>query len=485
MQIAKKYELVPLGRIVPATRNARTHSDEQVAQIRASFREFGVLSPCLVDENYNLLAGHGRLMAARAENLSEINCVVVEGLTDIQKRAYLIADNKMSLNAGWSEDVLRLELEELQELDFNVELTGFSEAEVAKLLSDGADAADDAPALDAEPERPIITQPGDLWQLGVHRLLCGDATDRTAVERLMDGKKAHLVFTDPPYGVEYTGSYAPGSKQWDMILGDDKQGDDLLATLLIPAFKNLAAFTHDDAAFYIWHASSTRREFEDAMTAAGLIEKQNIIWVKNNFQIGHTDYHWGHEPCIYAQKAGQTARFFGDRANSTVWRATLRTRKGAETTVKGGVVVTDGVGGQIFVCDKAPKGKKIRHIRAKEQDAIRLCGESKTGSAWEISKETDIRHPTQKPVELAIRAIGNSTQAGEIVLDLFGGSGSTLIGAEITGRAAYLTELDPKYCDVIVSRYIERKGGSGAAAHVQRGGKTLSFDEASREADRG
>jgi DNA modification methylase len=294
----------------------------------------------------------------------------------------------------------------------------------------------------------------------------------------MAGEKAQMVNTDPPYGVEYTGGVG---KTWDIIKSDDKTGDDLMANLLLPAFKNYVEHTEDEAAFYIWHASSTRRDFEDAMTAAGIVEKQYIIWVKNNFQMGHADYHWGHEPCFYAEKAGHSAHFYGDRTQRTTWKAVLRDADGTATVLTGGVVLTDGAGGKIFINDKPPKGKKVRYIRLSEGRSVCLYPEGKASTAWEIARETGIEHPTQKPVELAVRAIDNSTQPGDLVLDFFAGSGSTLIGAEMTGRRAYVIELDPRYCDVIINRYVRFTNNVGVTC--QRNGEELQYVKLKAEND--
>lgn len=429
--------------------------DKEYEKLKRSIQEFGYVEPIVWNRaTGNVVGGHQRLKVLKDMGFSRINCVVVD--MDLQReKALNLALNKV--NGAWDEQLLANLIGELNDGIFDVTLTGFDAAEIEDLLQgtdpDSAD-EDDYSAVkdDAEADEGApVSRYGDIWLLGRHRLMCGNSTDRADVERLMDGKRANLVFTDPPYGVEYTGGVG---KTWDMIKADNKQGDDLYSNLLIPAFKNLYEFAADDAAFYIWHASSTRREFEDAMTAVGLIERQYLVWVKNNFQMGHADYHWGHEPCFYANKAGQSVRFFGDRTNQTVWRIAARTPDGFETTVTGGVVVTDGAGDQIFIAEKAPKGKKIRSVRLKNGANLRLYSDDATGSAWEISKETGFEHPTQKPVLLAVRAINNSSMIGEIVLDLFGGSGSTMIAAEQTQRKGYTMEIDPRYCDVIVNRYI-------------------------------
>ena len=268
----------------------------------------------------------------------------------------------------------------------------------------------------------------------------------------MAGEKAQLVHTDPPYGV----SYVTQSGKFDMIKNDDKTGDDLLSTLLVPAFKEYVRATDPDAAFYIWHASSTRRDFEDAMLAAGLMEKQYIIWAKPAPVLGHADYQWSHEPCFYGEKAGQHAHFYGDRTQRTVWMATIHSRAAIAASLAGGVVLTDGKGSKIYVSAKTPKGKKLRYVRvADEGQTVDLQPDSTVSTVWEIGRESKTIHPTQKPLEIPIRAINNSSKPGDLVLDFFGGSGSTLIAAEKTGRRCNTIELDPKYCSAIIDRYIE------------------------------
>jgi len=434
-----EIQQIAIEKIHPYERNPRKN-DGAVGAVAESIRRYGFLVPLVISPAGEIVAGHTRYKAAQKLGLATVPCVIADELTKEQMRAFRLADNKTSEIAAWDLELLELELADLSQ---DMAAFGFD-------LPDGGSQDGGSEDEPVEPEQPAVARPGELWSLGGHRLLCGDAASRDDVKRLMGGETAHLVFTDPPYGVGYTGGEG---YEWDMIQGDGRHGDDLMAGLLIPSFKNLVEFARDDAAFYIWHASSTRREFEDAMVAAGLMEKQYLIWVKNQFQLGHADYHWGHEPCFYACKAGQSARFFGDRANQTVWRAALRAGKGTEVSLAGGVKVTDGNGGQIFLRERAPKGAKTRHIRVKGEEAVLLCGEGKASTAWEVSRETGYGHPTQKPVELAARAIGNSSLAGETVLDPFGGSGTTLVACEQLGRKCRMMEIDPRYCDAIVRRY--------------------------------
>ena len=299
-------------------------------------------------------------------------------------------------------------------------LSGYTEDEIANLLTAIAgDGDSEADGVDDEVPPPQIpmSRPGDLWLLGEHRVICGSATDRATVERLMDGKLAHCVFTDPPYGV----SYVSQSGKFEMLENDNLTEDSLVQELILPAFRHAVAFTIDDAAFYIWHSSSRRQDFYYAMTAAGLLERQTIIWAKNGIALGHADYQWAHEPCFYCSKGENAPRFFGDRAQHTVWRVTRRESGTMETTISGGITITDGAGSKMHITEKPPKDKKSRYLRVEKGKGVYLYSEGKENTLWEVNRETGTEHPTQKPVELAQRAIENSTQEGEIVLDLFGG----------------------------------------------------------------
>ena len=511
MKIVKKK----LSDLKRAQQNIRIHPEKQITEYIRSLNKNGQLKPLVIDENNIIWIGNGLFEAMSKRGDTEAFCLVKEGMTEADKKKMMMADNRIfDLGAddmiafdafvfelkddldipGFDEDILKSFIRDAEKNDdFLLEYGLTSQDQIntsnnnksinKDLINKEEYWPDNSPDDEESETTPVdqwddacvipdapITIPGDIWYLGRHRLMCGDATVRSSMQQLMSEDRAHLVFTDPPYGVEYTGGFG---KAWEMITNDDKKGDNLLLSLLIPAFKNLAEFALDEAAFYIWHASTTRRDFDDALIAAGLIERQYIIWVKNSFQLGHADYHWGHESCYYAHKAGQTVQFYGDRTQQTVWRAVLRSVSGLETTVKGGIVITDGAGGKIFISDKAPAGKKFRSIRCKEHDIIKLYSENKMTTAWAVSKETKLEHPTQKPVELAIRAIKNSSKVGDIVMDAFGGSGTTLIAAELTGRNARLMEIDPKYCDVIVGRYERITGRTDG--YCIRDGKKMAY----------
>jgi DNA modification methylase len=397
--MAKRIELWPVDRLRPYERNARTHSAEQVAQIAASIVEFGFTNPILVDSSDGIIAGHGRLTAAQGLGLRTVPVVVLDHLSERQRKAYILADNQLALNAGWDTDLLRGELQDLAELDFDLTLIGFSDDELADLLPDIEELPPEDADADAVPEPPVdpVSKPGDVWLLGKHRVMCGDSTSLTEVERLMDGKKADMVFTDPPYGVSYTDSLGRSIKNDELTDGD-------LQEFLQDAFASAVAASIADAPWYVWHASRYQREFENALNACDVKVKQQIIWVKGEGvdgtaqvkapAIGRSDFRWLHEPCFYASSGNPFNA--GDRKTTTVWTVSRPT----------------------------------------------------TGTV----------HPTQKPIPLIEIALDNSAKSKAIVLDLFGGSGSTLIACEKTSRQARLMELDPRYCDVIVKRWQQFTG---------------------------
>jgi DNA modification methylase len=390
--LAKHLEHWPLDKLVPFATNPRTHSDAQVAQIAASIREFGFTNPILVDTNAGILAGHGRLLAALKLSLPEVPVIVLDHLSETQKRAYIIADNKLALNAGWDDDRLRLELVALKEQDYDLDLIGFDDEELARLLC-AQDAATGLTDEDAVPEilETPVSAPGDLWVLGDHRVLGADATVRADVARLMGGDTADLVFTDPPYNVDYEGYTEDRLK-----IKGDRMSAEQFQRFLQDTFSSYRAIVKPGASLYLCHASSWQREFQSALEQADFEVRCQIIWAKNTFAWGFGRYKFQHEPIFYAHVAGQKDSWYGDKSQSTLWE------------------------------EKKPAANRI--------------------------------HPTAKPVELVERALINSSKAGDIVVDLFGGSGSTLIGCQRRGRRARLMEIDPKYADCIVRRWQEYVG---------------------------
>lgn len=474
-------KLVDPKDLVGNPRNPNQHPKDQIKLLAHIIQSQGWRAPITVsNQSGYVVRGHGRLAAALEFGAECVPVDYQNYSNEAEEWADLIADNRLSELSEIDNVKIADLLAEMDTGEVPIILSGYDEDEIENLLAaiagDGDSEADGVDNEQPPPQIPM-SKPGDLWLLGDHRVICGSATDRDTVKRLMNGKLAHLVFTDPPYGV----SYVSQSGKFEMLENDSLTNDELVQKLILPAFRNMAEFTIPDAAFYIWHASSTRQDFYYAMTAAGLTERQMLVWAKNGIALGHAHYQWAHEPCFYASKGENAPRFFGDRAQHTVWRVTRRTSGEMETVISGGVTVTDGEGSKMFITEKPPKDKKSRYLRVEKGKGVYLYCEGKQNTLWEVNRESGAEHPTQKPVELATRAIENSTQEGEIVLDLFGGSGTTLIGAELTHRTAYLTELDPKYVDVIVSRYARITGN--VAGICVRDGKEIPYAQLKQEND--
>lgn len=482
-------DMVPIGKVVPNPGNPNTHPPKQVELLAAIIRGQGWRKPITVSRRSGFVTcGHGRLLAAQHMAASAVPVEYQEYATEAEEYADLMADNRLAELSKMDVSMLVDMLQEMDTGEIPLEMSGYTQEDLQELL-DALGGVDDTENNGQDNVKPIqnipMTHAGDIWYLGQHRLICGDSTKPETLERLMEGDRAQLVNTDPPYGISLDGGGGHGKRQKNqlkvngMIENDELTDDDLMAKLLIPAFKNAVKYAKEDAAFYIYHATDTRRDFEDAMTAAGLIEKQYLIWLKNNHNLSGTDYLRDFEPIFYAEKAGHTARWFGDRSNNTCWKITLRSDDGMATTLSGGVVVTDGEGGKAFVSDKIPKGKKIRYMRLQDGGSVYLYPENKQGAIFEVARDSQTIHPTQKPVELAVRAIINSSDVGDVVLDLFGGSGFTLIGAEETGRQARLVELSPGYCDGIIRRYVAFTGNRGVTC--LRDGKEYTYEKLNEE----
>jgi site-specific DNA-methyltransferase (adenine-specific) len=402
---AKRIEMWPLDRLVPYERNARTHSPEQVAQIVASIQEFGFTNPLLVDGNDGILAGHGRLAAAKDMGLAEVPVIVLDHLTPTQRRAYILADNQLALNAGWDMEMLSVELGELGELGFDLSLLGFDDEQLAEIAPnvnqmppDEQGDPDDVPEPPADP----ITKPGDLWLLGKHRVMCGDSKSLTEVERLMGGGLADLLLTDPPYNVALGMDETPEeakkrNRRTDgLTIENDKMKDEDFRQFLRDVYYAADSVMNAGAVFYVWHADSEGYNFRGAAKDVGWRVRQCLVWNKSSLVMGRQDYQWKHEPCLYGWKEG-AAHFWGsDRSQATV----------------------------------------LDFIKPSRND----------------------EHPTMKPLELFQYQVENSSKKGGVVLDLFGGSGTTLIACEKTSRQARLMELAPRYCDVIVKRWQQFTG---------------------------
>lgn len=389
-----KIESVSIESLIPYINNARTHDDAQVTQIASSIKEFGFNNPILIDEDNGIIAGHGRLMAARKLGIVEVPIIRLSHLTEAQRKAYILADNRIALNSGWDNELLSLELQDIKD-DIDLSLIGFTEDELNALLNpvELTDGLTDEDAVPDVPDEPI-TKLGDIYKLGNHRLMCGDSTSIDAVEKLMDGQKADLLHTDPPYNVDYDNSSRPKpGKALGKIQNDTMDGESFYE-FLRSAFTAAYTALKNDSSVYIWHASAEQINFTKAMIDAGFSYTQQIIW-KKPMLLGKGRYQWAHEPCLFGVKG--SPYFTDDRKKTTVW----------------------DFGGY-------DKSKNV--------------------------------HPTQKPIFIPEEAINNSSKQGSNVLDLFGGSGSTLIACEKLGRTNFTMELDPRYCDVIVKRWEDFTG---------------------------
>ena len=412
------YKALSVASLIPYARNARTHSDEQVAQIAASIREFGFINPVIVDGDKGIIAGHGRVLAARKLGLKEVPALEVASLTEAQRQAYILADNKLALNAGWDTDLLKVEIQDLKLADFNLDVIGFSADELNALLAEKTEGLTDPDEV-PEVQENAISVLGDTWVMGKHRLRCGDSTSATDVEALLAGVKPHLMVTDPPYGVEYDPNWradaanrpgkAPGSfggaKVASGLVKNDDKADWREAWALFPG----------DVA-YVWHAGLYAGTVADSLTACDFKLRSQIIWAKSNFAIGRGDYHWQHEPCWYAVR--DKGHYGGDRKQTTLWKI-----------------------------DKPQK--------------------SETG------------HGTQKPVECMKRPIENNSSPGQAVYEPFSGSGTTIIAGEMTGRSVYAMELNPPYVDVAIKRW---QDFTGQKAVHEATGRTFDELKAEREA---
>ena len=450
---ARYVEAFPIKDLILNVKNPRGHGDRDIKAVMASIKHYGWTNPILVQEGSNVVvAGHGRIQAALRMGLTEAP-VIFLAMTDQDAKAYTIADNRTAELSDWDLPILKDNLADLEGTGFDIGLTGFTPEELDRLFDWDSKTENDPDAIPTA-GGPAIAKLGDLWCLGDHRILCGDSTDPNVWQRLMAGRKAAVVFTDPPYGVAYEAQ----SGKHDAIKNDALEHADL-TEFLWRVFKNLMAHADDVAAFYIWHASSTRQDFSHALTTAGLTEQQYLIWVKPAPVLGHDDYQWAHEPCFYAAKAGHRPKWHGDRAQPTVWRFSPVTAEGIVATVGRGLTLLAGPH-TLHLTTQTPKTKKNRTLRIPENGKPVLIdiGNHPNGSAWEVSRDSQTEHPTQKPTELAMRALRNSSQYGDIVVDAFLGSGSTLMGAEVLGRTCYGTELEPKYVDLIVRRWEQFTG---------------------------
>ena len=383
--------------LIPYINNSRTHSDEQVAQIAASIKEFGWTNPILVDGDNSIIAGHGRLLAARKLGYKEVPTIELADLTETQKKAYIIADNRLALNAGWDNELLTIELNDLLADGFALELLGFDPKELDALLEpEVMQGLTDEDAVPDVPDEPA-TKLGDIYQLGNHRLMCGDSCSVTDMEKLCDGQLVDMWLTDPPYNVAVQGgNHGDPERKNGLKILNDKMPDEEFRQFLRDAYVTADLVMKPGAVFYIWHADSEGYNFRGAAKDAGWAVRQCLIWKKSSIVMGRQDYHWKHEPCLYGWKEGAGHLWSTDRKQTTI---------------------------------------------------LEFDRPSKNGE-----------HPTMKPVALFEYQMLNNTKGADIVLDSFGGSGTTMLAAEKHGRHARLMELDPKYCDVIVKRWEDFTG---------------------------
>lgn len=407
-------QLVSLDKLVPYVNNARTHSPEQIGKLRSSLREFGFINPVIIDRDFGIIAGHGRVLAAREEGITEVPCVFVDHLTEAQKKAYIIADNRMALDAGWDEELLRVEIEALQAEAFDLALTGFGDDELADLLGAEEDEVkDDDYDLTEALEKAAFVEKGDVWVVGKHRLYCGDATNADDVSKLMDGHRANLIVTDPPYGVSF-------KSKSGLTIQNDSMKDEEFYDFLRKAFDNMVAHMESGGAVYVFHADTEGLTFRKAFVDAGFHLAGVCIWAKNSLVLGRSDYQWQHEPVLYGFLQNGKHRWYSDRKQTTIWNF-----------------------------DKPKR---------------------------------NANHPTSKPLDLLAYPIGNSSQENSIVLDTFGGSGSTLMACEQTGRICYTMELDEKYASVILRRYVDDTGNADGV-YVIRGDRQIPYSELVKEVE--
>jgi DNA modification methylase len=402
------YQLIDVDKLIPYVNNSRTHTDEQITKIMSSIKEFGFLNPILITEDNVITAGHARLIASQRLGLKQVPCIKENYLTPAQRKAYVIADNRLALDSGWDEELLAVELEGLSDLGFDLSLTGFDEKELSNLFkSDEAEIEDDDYDLTEALEKAAFVEYGDRWIVGRHVLVCGDATNPDDVNKLMDGKRANLLLTDPPYGVSFTSSSG-------LKIKNDSLKNEEFYQFLLKAFKNMVDHCEPGASAYCFHADTEGLNFRTAFHDAGLHLAGCCIWVKDSLVLGRSDYQWQHEPVLYGFLQNGKHSWYSDRKQTTIWNF------------------------------KKPKRNE--------------------------------NHPTSKPLDLLAYPITNSSQENAIVVDTFGGSGSTLMACELANRICYTMELDEKYASVILRRYVENTNDVEGVYCIRDGVKYIYSD---------
>ena len=410
---AKDYPMAPVDKFIPYANNARTHSKEQINKLRSIYRGIGYGDPVEVDENFTILSGHGRVEAAKAEGMKELPYVMLTGMTEAEKKAYILAVNRSALDAGWDEELLSVEIEALQDMGFDMSLTAFDEKELAALYAGDDESKDDDFDLSAALEKASFVEPGDVWTVGRHRLMCGDATKAEDVQKLMDGTRANLIVTDPPYGVSFKSSSG-------LTIQNDSIKNEEFYSFLLSAFKNMADVLEKGGAAYVFHADTEGLNFRRAFIDAGFHLAGCCIWVKDSLVLGRSDYQWQHEPILYGFLQNGKHPWYSDRKQTTIWN----------------------------------------YAKPKRNE----------------------NHPTSKPLDLLAYPIRNSSQENSVVIDTFGGSGSTMMACEQTGRICRMMELDPKYASVILRRYVEDFGNADQV-YVERNGVRIGYADLVKEVE--
>ena len=402
---------VDTDKLIPYPNNPKEHPDEQIDKIAGSIQEYGFVQPLVVDDENQVVIGHGRLLASKKLGLDEVPVIKSGDLSDAQKKALRIADNRIA-ESGWDEELLTVELEELEDEDYDIDELGFEDEELSEIHDNEAEIEEDDFEYEEPDEVETDIERGDIFQLGEHRLMCGDATNEGDVENLMDGSKADMVFTDPPWGVDYTG----GSKEWDILYNDDREGEELIS-FFVDSFSNIKKYHKEGKSLYTFFGLMRAMETQWAIQRAGYSIISNIIWNKNHAQFGNfrSDYKYKHEPLWYCGNETKKPDFYGENNEVSVWKF-----------------------------DRASRNEY---------------------------------HSTQKPVKLVSKAIRNSSLSNDIVLDPFGGSGSTLIACEQLDRTCYMMELDEHYCDVIIRRYINYRLDNNLEVNIKVNGEEVDYED--------
>ena len=396
-----QMQLVDINKLVPYVNNARTHSPEQITKLRSSLREFGFVNPVLIDREFNVLAGHGRLAAAKEEGIKEVPCVFVEHLSEAQKKAYILADNKLALDAGWDDSLLKVEMESLQEMGFDIGMTGFDEMEIANLFETDTEGEEDNFDVDAELEKPCFSKTGDVWHIGRHTVICGDSTEPETYKRLLGDTKVNLVCTDAPYFVNLQNKSGR--------IANDNLDDKAAYEFLMKAFTNF----------------KNARVFYDAFEDAGFKVGAGLIWKKPRAPFMRTDWKFNMEPIIWGWRKDGKHIWYGDQKQTAVF----------------------------------------------EFDGIK------------DSEKEGFSHPSSKPVPLIVYLIKQCTQTNGLVLDGFLGSATTLIACEQIDRTCYGIELEPKFVDVAVVRYLQYKNNDSSDVYVIRDGEKIPYSDLAKEVD--